>query len=417
MAGKNTTWLEQVTTQWGGHIKAGGIVSRPDQKSILQATGASETLLDGFSSLRLQNLTSINPELIFEVHYEAQLSGGELQRQRTLIEKQYPEEAIGGSLPSARIQDDRRLFDLTAVITEDEDHLFYHRLDRLLVSYHPQWGALVVGRQALTFGNGLLFNPMDLFNPFAPTDMERDYKVGDDMLTARCTPSATGELSLIGVPRRDSNSGQIAWDSSSVAANYHTSLAAMEMDMLIAKHYQEKVIGLGGSGYFMDAAWRMDATWTDRSAYKSGDDYLALVANLDYAWILWQKNFYGLIEYYHNGLGHVDPAEAALDPLVREKIARGEIFTLGRNYLGSQIQVEIHPLLRIEANLIVNLDDGSGLTQPRIVWDIAQDLRLTSGARFYFGNEGSELGGFPIPGSDLFQVPLTRAYLWLTYYF
>ena len=34
-------------------------------------------------------------------------------------------------------------------------------------------------------GERVFFNPMDLFNPFAPTDIEREYKIGDDMAYAK----------------------------------------------------------------------------------------------------------------------------------------------------------------------------------------------------------------------------------------
>lgn len=410
-------WIETWSTQWGGHIKGGGMVSRPAEDSILSAAGADETLYDGFTNFRLKNLTTFNPQLFFEGHYEVQFTGGDLYRMRRRVEENFSQLGQVGYRPTGRIDDEKRLFDLTGVLVEEEDYLLYHRIDRLLLNYQSHWGTIIAGRQALTMGNGLLFNPMDLFNPFAPTDMERDYKVGDDMLVARCNPNPSGELGLIYVPRRDPVTGEIAWESSSLAANYHILLAAMEMDLLMAKHYREGIVGLGGSGSLRDAAFRVDATWTEPQNDSSGDGYPSLVANLDYAWIWWRKNFYGFIEYYHNGLGHVDPAKALEDPLLREKIKGGEIFTLGKNYLGSQIQVELHPLLRLEANLILNLDDGSGLTQPRILWDMAQDWRLTGGARVPFGEEGSEYGGFPITGTPFTQVPLTSLFLWLTYYY
>ena len=47
----------------------------------------------------------------------------------------------------------------------------------------PRWGVVCVGRQAVTWGNGLIFNPMDLFNPFSPVDIERDYKDFNEIRT------------------------------------------------------------------------------------------------------------------------------------------------------------------------------------------------------------------------------------------
>ena len=38
------------------------------------------------------------------------------------------------------------------------------------------------GRQAITWGNGLVFNAMDIFNPFDPAAVDKEYKTGDDMI-------------------------------------------------------------------------------------------------------------------------------------------------------------------------------------------------------------------------------------------
>ena len=42
--------------------------------------------------------------------------------------------------------------------------------------------AVTVGRQAVSWGSGIVFQPLDPFNPFAPTAVDRDYKAGDDLV-------------------------------------------------------------------------------------------------------------------------------------------------------------------------------------------------------------------------------------------
>ncbi|MDE2462520.1 MAG: hypothetical protein KGO02_02215, partial [Alphaproteobacteria bacterium] len=55
------------------------------------------------------------------------------------------------------------------------------RIDRLSVSYSSTHVVLKLGRQALTWGAGLVFRPMDLFDPFAPDAIDTEYKPGTDM--------------------------------------------------------------------------------------------------------------------------------------------------------------------------------------------------------------------------------------------
>ena len=79
--------------------------------------------------------------------------------------------------------DDRRLFDLTHAITDEGKRAALVRVDRLSAGYTGENGVLRMGRQAVTWGNGLIFNTvMDIFNPFDPTAIDKEYKSGDDML-------------------------------------------------------------------------------------------------------------------------------------------------------------------------------------------------------------------------------------------
>jgi hypothetical protein len=131
----------------------------------------------------------------------------------------------------------------------------------------------------------------------------------------------------------------------------------------------------------------------------------------------WKKNFYGFIEYYFNGLGNDDPVDSLLDPNVVERLARGELFVLGRNYLSAHIQIELHPLVSIFLTSINNIEDPSGILQPYATWDITQSLQLTCGVNISYGAKGTEFGGFTLPGTDLRTRSPDSVYLWLTYYF
>jgi len=288
------------------------------------------------------------------------------------------------------------------------------RLDRLFFAVNQPWGSVRVGRQALTWGNGFIFNPMDLFNPFPPTVIDRDYKVGDDMINAQFSIPQFGNFQGLGVIRRNPASGAVASDQSAMAGKLHVAAGTNEFDAMGAKNYDNYVIGIGSTGYLGDTAWRLDGTWTFQ---QNSRDYLSLVANMDYSWTWFEKNFYGFIEYYFNGLGNDDYGEALLDPAVVESLARGELFVLGRNYLTGHIQIELHPLFKVSLTAINNLEDPSGILQPYAAWDIAQNLQLTAGVKINYGAGGTEFGGFTIPGTTITSKAPDSAYLWLTYYF
>ena len=77
--------------------------------------------------------------------------------------------------------DRARLFDLTHVFTDSGKTAVYQRLDRLAVRYASDHVVMRFGRQAITWGNGLIYNVMDIFNPFDPAAVDKEFKTGDDM--------------------------------------------------------------------------------------------------------------------------------------------------------------------------------------------------------------------------------------------
>jgi hypothetical protein len=276
---------------------------------------------------------------------------------------------------------------------------------------------LCLGRQAVTWGGGFLFNPMDLFNPFAPTDIEREYKVGDDMANARLSMGESGEIQFLYVPRRDPATGDIKEDQSSFAGKIHFAKGTNEFDIMAAKHFEEYVFGGGFSGYIGDAAWRLDVTWTLPDDKSDENQFLSIVANTDYSWVWWDRNFYGFIEVFYNGLGNDNYSESITDSDTVERLDRGELFTLGRYYIGGHIRVELHPLVNIFLSTINNVEDPSGILQPRLTWDIMQDLQFTFGGNMFYGSDETEYGGFRMPSTDKLIKTPDNFYIWIAYYF
>jgi len=411
----SSVWSKKVEAQWGGHLKARGVLSWYEDDSIFEPVGTG-TFQDGSGEFRLKSRVLLGDWGNFDADYEAVLSGGETRRKQNELEDLFPDlfRVLPGSSPP---EDDRRFMDLTSTISEDESAILYHRLDRLSLTLLPRWGIVSIGRQAVTWGNGFLFNPMDLFNPFSPTDVERDYKIGDDLVFAQVSTHKLLGFQTLYVPRRDPMTGDAQWDESSLAGKGHFALGTTEVDLMAAKHYEDVVVGWGSVGYLGDAAWRFDVTWTILEDDSRMDGFLSLVSNVDYSWVWWEKNFYGFLESYYNGLGEDDYREVLSDPNVRDRLARGELFALGRAYLSGAFRVEIHPLFQAYLTVICNIEDPSGVIQPRATWDVAENVEITAGLSIFYGGAGTEYGGFEIPGTGLRVKPADTAYLWLSYFF
>jgi len=351
-----------------------------------------------------------------DIAYQLIGSGGDTVRKTNELKEMFPNLPANIFFFGTALDDDRRLMDLADTIADKDSYFLIQRLDRLYLALMPQWGSIKIGRQAITWGNGFIFNPFDLFNPFPPTVIDRDYKVGDDMLNVQTSIPGMGHLQGLYVARRDPDSDSVSTDQASVAGKLQVAAGTTEFEFMGAKHFEDYIAGVGTAGYIGNAAWRVDGTWTFLND-DDEDDYLSLVANMDYSWEWFDKNFYGFIEYYFNGLGKDDYQDALLEPAIAERVARGELFALGRHYLSGHIQLELHPLFKVFLTSINNVEDPSGTLQPYATWDIIQNLQLTGGVNVSYGAKDTEYGGFTLPGTDIRTKSPDNAYLWLIYYF
>ncbi|MFP4473992.1 MAG: hypothetical protein ACLFOY_00435 [Desulfatibacillaceae bacterium] len=414
--------LQRLPGRYGGHLKIRGSVAWPGGDSHYSLVGA-EAMVDGAAEFRLKAEYEATDDISFTAHYENIFSAGDTRRRNKALNRRFPALSATGVTTSAQPDDDRRLFDLTATLDDAPGHVWYHRMDRLYAAYTTFTLDVRAGRQAVTWGNGLVFNPMDLFNPFAPTDVERDYKNGDDMLSVQYSPSR-GNVHLLYVPRRNPADGNPSRDHSSLAAKYHVMSGDHELDFMVGRHYRDMVAGFGVTGYLGAAAWRMDVVGVllepDDGRRLPIDDkgsYVSAVANIDYSWVWAGKNWYGLLEVYHNGLMDNEYAEDSATRAVRERLDRGQLHTLGNTYAAGTVRFEAHPLVNLHLAAITNLADPSGILQPRMVYDVRQNTRIVAGANVYWGRDGSEFGGYSIPGTNLYASPADNVYVWATRYF
>jgi hypothetical protein len=241
-----------------------------------------------------------------------------------------------------------------------------------------------------------------VFNPFDPAAVDKEYKTGDDMLYGQYLFKNGNDMQGVGIVRRNPLTGQTESDQSSLAAKYHGFAGTNEVDLLAARHYGDSILGLGGILSVGGSVWRGDLTWTD-----TGDEsVISGVASISYSWVLGGKNWSGLVEYYHNGFGlrggDYSLQNLAQHPELLKRIERGELFTLGRDYVVASATVELTPLFLLIPNIFVNLGDPSGLLQVVGQYDWKQDIQLLAAVNLPLGSDGTEYGGIDGPQSGTF---------------
>jgi hypothetical protein len=266
-------------------------------------------------------------------------------------------------LPLGLPSDERRLFDLTRVSNESDDNAVAHRLDRFWVGYTGDKTVVRFGRQALSWGNGLFFSPMDLVNPFDPTTIDTEYKTGDDMLYLQYLRDSGDDWQAAVVARRDPLSGDVDSDQSTIALKYHGFAGEHEYDVLFAESYGDTIIAFGGARGVGGAIWRGDIVITDSSA----DTVVEVVTNLNYSWVWRDKNVSGGLEYYYDGIDS--------------------------SYVAASLMVEMSPLWMVTPTLISTASDQSALLQLVTQYSLSDNMTFLGSVNIPLGANGTEFGG------------------------
>lgn len=370
--------------------------------SLVQAAGG-DISNDLSGSLRLTWEPSRGPWSL-SVHYLVSFEDGAVAR---LARDEVP-------LPPAP---PATLFDLTGRLADHGQLIASQGIDRLAVTYSTSDFVVRVGRQALTWGSGLVFRPMDLFDPFSPSATDTEYKPGADMVYAQWLFQDGSDLQAVIVPRAERAGEAPSANASAFALHLHTTLASHQTTWLIARDHGDVVAAAGLNGALAGATWNLEMvpTFLDR-----GGTRLSALANISDAVTLAGRNATVFAEYFHNGFGVADEG-AALSTLPADltgRLARGQVFTLRRDYLAAGLTLEVTPLFTLSPTLISDLDDASAFALLAGTWSLADNITLVAGAQAPMGPARTEYGGIPLaPGERLRSAPPAQVYVQLRRYF
>jgi len=367
----------------GGHVKASWqSTSYPDDSVFRDAVGSLAH--DQGAELRLKFRASPGP-LQLQADYQWLVRRGD----GVSLAADFNDLFL---LPPVLPDDDRRWWDLTREISSSDDSAVTQRLDRLAVSWAADKAFVRFGRQAVSWGNGLIYNPMDFFNPFDPAAVDTEYKIGDDMFYGQYLLDSGNDLQLVNVQRRDEQ-GDVSQKVSSTALKFHGFGLDREFDLLLAEHFEQTLIGGGGVFNAGESVLRGDILFADAE-----DDWVvSAVVNWSYSWTWRGLNVSGVAEYFFNGFG-LREADYSLEKIAAardlvQRIERGELFTLGRHYLAASLMIEVTPLVNLTPNVFYNMGDGSALAQLVMQWDLAQNWQLLAAVNALLGPAGTEYGG------------------------
>lgn len=260
-----------------------------------------------------------------------------------------------------------------------------HDIDRASIRLHAGSVDIVLGRQAMAWGSSLIFPVADIWTRLSPWDLDNVERRGVDGARVIWAPSFATEVEFVVVDRghaRDVGAGVRAtvYGARSdvfvaAAKNYDTLLAAggwvrdlgrvsLRGEVLLPIDLSDAPLAPGEG--VDTAAWEGPVRVEPPRATVGVEHYTG-------DWVI-------MAEAHFNGAGEGDAERYAAHALTSEELARGEVYLMGRTYVGSTVMHAPTPVVSWSLGAIMNVEDPSALLTPSFNWGVAQDVDVNLGA-------------------------------------
>jgi len=268
----------------------------------------------------------------------------------------------------------RTWLDIDKTIIDDKSLYWKIIFYRAFLSYYTNLVDVSIGRQRFAWGTGKFWNPTDLLNPYDPTQIERQERVGVDALSLDFHLGTVTRSTIVYAPRS-------TYRNSSLAGRFKTTIRTYDLSFLFGKFGPRKTFGfdfygyVGDEGIYAEAAYNWNKDLPDFFSFVFGGEYRL------------PNGLYLNGEYFYNGGGKRKSKDYDW-----KRLFSAEILSLSQDYFNVGLGYDITPLWRLENYTIINLNDQSLFTAPNLSYSVTSDLFLDFGIQFFRGGKQDEYG-------------------------
>ena len=354
------------SAQWNADIKTFFVTVHPYEHILMPPTDTAQAFADG----RLKLDWTLSDAISIEAHHVITAGTPQYQTQLQMELAQMGVEMEGAAstmMTGVGLQAPEAV-ELSWRM-EDTDLFLQGRTDRLFAQATVGQSTIRLGRQAISFGHGMVFNPMDLVQPFSIATIDNEYKAGIDALRVERYFGMTGQIT-----------GVVAyagsWDVDGLTAvlNANGTFGWTDISLFGGMVRSDRVIGTGVASSIGAVGIHSDVTLTVPESDEE-DSFVRLTTGA--FWRPFDTSSVTM-EYYYQSLG-ADSAEEYLDFAQSDRYARGELWVMGQHYLSLAWAQEITALSSGNIALIGNVVDASMLLSPSLSISVSDDVQLVAG--------------------------------------
>lgn len=271
-----------------------------------------------------------------------------------------------------------RITQLDWEVAADDRFAYRHEIDRGLVALHPEWGDVTIGRQAIGLGRGTLFSAVDVFSPFSPLEVDREWRRGVDAFRVEYRLSTTSSAECIAA------FGE-SWEQSALLGRVRGYLGDVDGSLIFGQRAEDFMVGTAFSAIAWEAEVHgefavFDTPETQPDGTLWGGDHLASKIVLGSSYTFDIGNGLTLLGEYHYSDFGVEDAEDALlrfqDPDFVQRYLRGDTQILGRQAIAAQLSYSFNEAVGGSFLVLTNPTDGSGVLSPSLRIDLDKNITI-----------------------------------------
>jgi len=306
--------------------------------------------------------------------------------------------AAGGGLLPATGEAPYRIDQLDEEIASSgTSYAHRHEIDRAYAAYDlafgDRLGQLTIGRQSIGMGRGVFFGAIDMFAPFSPTEVDREWRRGVDAVRLDLPLSDTVSCDLTGV------FGE-TWEDSALLGRVrgYSMESGNDLGVVFGKRCEDTVLGVSTSFTVGEASMYVDVAAFEIPEHGGDGQFLGLDNVTSKAVVGVSHKLFGgdgptvMLEYHYSGFGVEDVADMP-DPILDadnvyfQRLGRGDMQIATQNAVAVQAQWELSDAWSGGFAVIANPLDGSGVLQPALTWNFADNVTISMSGAITWGDE------------------------------
>lgn len=276
-------------------------------------------------------------------------------------------------------------FDWEHRFVDEENAVLAALIDRAWIDGEKGRVQITVGRQRIAWGTGLVWNPIDIFNPSSPLDFDNEEKPGTDAGRAQVYLGPNSKAEAAVAPARHADDTVAALQ---LVVNYR----GYDWSVLGGRRGPVTVFGGAWAGSIRGGGFRGELLyavprqgWSPTDSLAAGSSCFFASADGDYTF---RNSLYLHAAVLYNDCGSTGDAGGRRLIEAYQRLW----LTSGRLSLYGEIAGDVTPLLRAELAGILNPFDDSFYVGPLLRWSAITDLDVIASGLLFGGRGGTEFG-------------------------